>query len=91
LGQVDLIHKEEAYDIIGACMDVHSELGPGFLEAVYHEALLLELENRGIPYETNVKLKVSYIRKESEEVILCRCDLLWKNNLGVKSNGWAYS
>ncbi len=41
-------------------MDVHSELGSGFLEAIYHEALLLELENRNIPYETNVKLRVSY-------------------------------
>ncbi len=60
MGQVDLIYKEEAYDIIGACMDVHNELGSGFLEAVYHEALLLELENRNIPYETNVKLRVSY-------------------------------
>jgi len=57
---MDLVYKEESYNIIGACMDVHSELGPGFLEAIYHEALLLELENRNIPYETNVKLRVSY-------------------------------
>ena len=57
---MDLVYKEEAYNIIGACMDVHCELGSGFLEAVYHEALLLELEERSIPFETNVKLKVSY-------------------------------
>jgi len=57
---MDLVYKQESYNIIGACMDVHSELGSGFLEAVYHEALLLELKDRKIPYETNVKLKVSY-------------------------------
>ncbi len=57
---MDLIYKDEAFDIIGACMDVHSELGNGFLEAVYHEAFLIELKNRGIPYETNVKLRISY-------------------------------
>jgi GxxExxY protein len=57
---MDLIYKDEAFDIIGACMDVHSELGSGFLEAVYHEAFLIELKNRGIPYESNVKLRISY-------------------------------
>ncbi|RLD45069.1 MAG: GxxExxY protein [Bacteroidetes bacterium] len=57
---MDLIYKEEAFDIIGACMDVHSELGGGFLEAVYHEAFLIELKNRGIPFESNVKLRISY-------------------------------
>ena len=56
----DLIYKQEAYEIIGACMEVHSELGSGFLEAVYHEALLIELRNRKIPYQTNVKLQIEF-------------------------------
>lgn len=57
---MDLIYKKEAYQIIGACMEVHKELGSGFLEAVYHEALLLELKKQNIPFRSNAKLQISY-------------------------------
>ncbi len=57
---MELIHKTEAYNIVGACMEVHKELGSGFLEAVYHEALMHELKFREIPFETNKKLQVTY-------------------------------
>ena len=46
-----IYHKQESYNITGAAMHVYNTLGPGFLEAVYQEALELELAKRNIPYE----------------------------------------
>ena len=56
----ELILKEEVYAIIGAAREVHSELGHGFLEAVYHAALKVELSNRKTPFESEKTLPVHY-------------------------------
>lgn len=55
-----LIHRELSYQIVGAAMEVHSILGPGFLEAVYHSALAHELTLRQIPFESLKSLPVTY-------------------------------
>ncbi|MGE0019422.1 MAG: GxxExxY protein [Draconibacterium sp.] len=57
---VELIYKEESYRIIGACMNVHKKLGPGFLESVYSEALEPEFKHAEIPYDREKKLPVMY-------------------------------
>ena len=57
---VELLYKELTFALIGAAMEVHKILGPGFLEAVYQAALERELTLRGIPFERKVKLSVTY-------------------------------
>ncbi len=57
---VELLFKEEVFSIVGAAIEVHRELGPGFLEAVYQEALEIELEERNIPFESQKHLKILY-------------------------------
>ena len=55
-----LLHEEESYKIIGACMNVHKVLGKGFLESVYQEALEKELVKAEIPYKKQHRLRISY-------------------------------
>ncbi|MCW8797229.1 MAG: GxxExxY protein [Chlorobium sp.] len=54
------IYKDETYRIIGAAQEVHKELGSGFLEPVYQEALRLELEDRDIPFKQKQELQIRY-------------------------------
>jgi GxxExxY protein len=56
----ELLLKEEVYAIVGAAIEVHRELGPGFLEAVYQEALELELLDRNVPFEAQRPLAITY-------------------------------
>lgn len=68
--ETDLLYKEEVYAIIGAAMEVHKELGPGFLESVYEEAIIIESHDRNIPCDTQVKIPVHYKgRKLQKEFI----------------------
>ena len=53
----------ETFAIIGAAMEVHRELGRGFLELVYQTALALEFQEHGIPFKTEVALPIRYKNK----------------------------
>jgi len=56
----ELLLKDEVYAIAGAAMEVYYQLGTGFLEAVYHEALQMEMQRRNIPFEAQKSLIINY-------------------------------
>ena len=55
-----LIYKEESYSIIGKCFEAHNNLGPGFLEIVYKDALEYEFRKAEIPFEREKEYAVNY-------------------------------
>ncbi len=57
---MELLLKQEVYEIVGACLEVYRLQGCGFLEAVYQECLEKELTERGIPFVTQQELKLDY-------------------------------
>ena len=56
----ELIFKEEVYAIVGAAMDVYWQLGRGFLEPVYQEALGIEFRRRRIPFQAQEEIVIQY-------------------------------
>lgn len=56
----NLVLADEVYRIIGAAMEAHRRLGPGFLEAVYEEALAIEMTRNGIPFREQLPLEIHY-------------------------------
>jgi len=56
----NLLYEELTYKIIGAGREVHKELGPGYLESVYEDALCYELNSLNIDYQRQLELDVHY-------------------------------
>lgn len=56
----ELLFREEAFRIIGACMAVHKDKGNGFAEPVYQDALEIEMELNGIPFDPQRNFAVTY-------------------------------
>ena len=78
----NLLFKDEVYSVIGAAIDVHRELGPGFLEAVYQEAMEIELATRSVPFSAQVPLQVQYKGKPLEKEYIA--DLLCYDQIIVE-------
>ncbi len=76
----ELILKDEVYQIVGAAMEVSNELGCGFLEAVYQEALGIELDERRIPHVPQKRIEISYkgrmLNKEYIADFLCHDQIM---------------
>ena len=60
----ELLYKEEAYQVIGACFEVYKEKGCGFLEEVYQEALEMELDLQSMPFNAQQGIKLRYKGRE---------------------------
>ena len=74
--------NELSHDVIGAAIEVHTELGgPGLLEDIYEEALCHELSLRGIQVERQVGIPVVYKGKERDQRLVL--DILVGNKLIV--------
>jgi GxxExxY protein len=57
---MELLFKQEAYQIFGACFEVYNAMGSGFYESVYQECLELELTTRNIPFHPKKDLRLTY-------------------------------
>ena len=56
----ELLYNKESWNIRGAALEVHKELGCGFLEKVYQDALEIEFKRMGIPYEREKHIVIKY-------------------------------
>ena len=80
--------KDLIYKVNGAAIEVHKSIGPGLLESVYHKCLKHELTLRGIYFQSEIIVPVSY--KGLELDIELRCDLFVENILPVELKAVEY-
>ena len=73
MAESKLFHSKLTREIIGAAMEVHGNLGSGFLESVYEEALAVELQLRNVPYERQKNVDVFYKDRKVKQFV---CDFL---------------
>jgi GxxExxY protein len=73
VAESDLLYSGLTREIIGAAMEVHSNLGPGFLESVYEEALAIEFDLRKVRYERQKGIDVFYKGLLAKQFV---CDFL---------------
>jgi GxxExxY protein len=70
---MELLHSEITGAVIGAAMEVHKILGPGFLESVYEEALAIELDSRKISYKRQHSIDIFYKERLAKHFV---CDFI---------------
>ncbi|MFL5728021.1 MAG: GxxExxY protein [Cytophagaceae bacterium] len=67
--------------IIGCCFKLHNEIGPGFLERIYHNGLMIALTDAGLRYETEKEFEVYFNKRKIGKF---RCDLLVEEKVIVE-------
>ncbi len=81
MAEADLLYSDLTGQIIGAAMEVHSNLGPGFLESVYEEAMVVELSVRSIEFERQKDIDVFYKEVKIKQFI---CDILVEGKIIIE-------
>jgi GxxExxY protein len=81
----EILFKEEVFLIIGCAIEVHRTLGPGFLEGVYSDALIVELRRKGIPYERERKFPVLYKGTRLNRVYIADLVCYWQIIVELKA------
>ncbi len=78
-----LLYEDLTYKIIGAAQEVYKELGPGYLESVYEDALCYELDLKNLSYQRQIELDVHY--KDTVFERRFRADLLIEEKVIVEN------
>ena len=73
---------ELTHEIIGAAIYVHKSLGPGLLESIYHECMKIELMDRGIQFNTELRIPIEFKGQFLETVL--RCDLFVEESIVIE-------
>ena len=73
MAEKDLLYNDLTRTIIGAAMEVHSNLGPGFLESVYEAAMAIEFNLQKVSYECQKAIPVMYKGEKAKDFF---CDFL---------------
>lgn len=82
ISQIDNYEKDLLTEkIIGYCFKVHNELGPGFIERIYHNALVILLKEEGVNFDTEKEFDVFFSKKKVGKF---RCDLAIEGKLIVE-------
>ena len=71
----------QARTVIGAAIEVHRHLGPGFLESIYEEALCVELNLRRVPFRRQVPIPIRY---KCHQIAQTKVDLLVGTELVIE-------
>ena len=82
----ELLFKDEVYAIIGATMEVYNQIGPGFGEAIYQDAMEIEVEIRNIPNNPQQEIYIHYKGKKLKS--FWRCRLREPYRLGSRRKFW---
>lgn len=77
----ELEHEELTDKIIGCAVEVHKKLGPGFIESIYENALIIELQRKGLQFERQKEVVIKY---NGDEVGRHRLDLIVADTIVVE-------